>query len=194
MGSLRFWGPGLLSTSPAFSMSSASHSAGSSGRLAQKTGAGPTFQWAGKVDAICRSRSNRAKRPRAGCILRSLSLHLTSIPCSIKQCYPHKVQTDFMDPNFYQHLNTYTVTSFNIVGFLLRLMAPCNHNQCFIRATKRNDTSKFLDGLSTSLFLQQNSPHPSHFFLPLYAASTISQVCRPAIHELTLPQYIYSLY
>ena len=34
-------------------------------------GAGPTFQWAGKVDAICRSRSNRAKRPRAGCILRS---------------------------------------------------------------------------------------------------------------------------
>ena len=40
-GSLRFWGPGLLSTSPAFSMSSASHSAGSSGWLAQKTGAGP---------------------------------------------------------------------------------------------------------------------------------------------------------
>ena len=70
-GSLRFWGPGLLSTSPAFSMSSASHSAGSSGRLAQKTGAGPTFQWAGKVDAICRSRSDRAKRPRAGCIFRS---------------------------------------------------------------------------------------------------------------------------
>ena len=63
-------GPGLLSTSPAFSMSSASHSAGSSGWLAQKTGAGPTFQWAGKVDAICRSRSNRAKRPRAGCIFR----------------------------------------------------------------------------------------------------------------------------
>ena len=52
-------------------MSSASHSAGSSGWLAPKTGAGPTFQWAGKVDAICRSRSNRAKRPRAGCILRS---------------------------------------------------------------------------------------------------------------------------
>ena len=71
-GSLRFWGPGLLSTSPAFSMSSASHSAGSSGWLAPKTGAGPTFQWAGKVDAICRSRSNRAKRPRAGCIFRSL--------------------------------------------------------------------------------------------------------------------------
>ena len=38
-GSLRFWGPGLLSTSPAFSMSSASHSAGSSGWLAPKTGA-----------------------------------------------------------------------------------------------------------------------------------------------------------
>ena len=70
-GSLRFWGPGLLSTSPAFSMSSASHPAGSSGWLAKKTGAGPTFQWAWKVDAICRSRSNRAKRPRAGCILRS---------------------------------------------------------------------------------------------------------------------------
>ena len=70
-GSLLFWGPGLLSTSPAFSMSSASHSAGSSGWLAQKTGAGPTFQWAGKVDAICRSRSNGAKRPSAGCILRS---------------------------------------------------------------------------------------------------------------------------
>ena len=49
-GSLRFWGPGLLSTSPAFSMSSASHSAGSSGWLAPKTGAGPNFQWAGKVD------------------------------------------------------------------------------------------------------------------------------------------------
>ena len=55
-------------------MSNASHSAGSSGWLAQKTGAGPTFQWAGKVDAICRSRSNRAKRPRAGCILRSFVL------------------------------------------------------------------------------------------------------------------------
>ena len=55
-------------------MSSASHSADSSGWLAQKTGAGPTFQWAGKVDAICRSRSNRAKRPRAGCILRSVLL------------------------------------------------------------------------------------------------------------------------
>ena len=39
-----------------------------------KTGAGPTFQWAGRVDAICRSRSNRAKRPRAGCILRSCIL------------------------------------------------------------------------------------------------------------------------
>ena len=51
----------------------ASHSAGSSGWLAQKTGAGPTFQWAGKVDAICRSRSNRAERPRAGCILRSFT-------------------------------------------------------------------------------------------------------------------------
>ena len=66
----------MLSTSPAFSMSSASHSAGSSGRLAPKTGAGPTFQWAGKVDAICRSRTNRAKRPRAGCILRSLKASL----------------------------------------------------------------------------------------------------------------------
>ena len=75
-GSLLFWGPGLLSTSPAFSMSSASHSAGSSGRLAQKTGAGPTFQWAGIVDAICRSRSDRAKRPRAGCIFRSNRLLL----------------------------------------------------------------------------------------------------------------------
>ena len=72
-GGLRFWGPGLLSTSPAFSMSSASHSAGSSGWLAHKKKAGPAFQWAGKVDAICRSRSNRAKRPRAGCILRSYS-------------------------------------------------------------------------------------------------------------------------
>ena len=49
-GSLRFWRPGLLSTSPAFSMSSASHSAVSSAWLAPKTGAGPTFQWAGKVD------------------------------------------------------------------------------------------------------------------------------------------------
>ena len=78
-GSLRFWGPGLLSTSPAFSMSSASHSAGSSGWLAPKTGAGPTFQWAGKVYAICRSRSNRAKRPRAGCILRSTAL-MFSLP------------------------------------------------------------------------------------------------------------------
>ena len=42
-GSLRFWGPGLLSTSPAFSMSSASHSAGSSGRLAQKNGSWAHF-------------------------------------------------------------------------------------------------------------------------------------------------------
>ena len=47
-GSLRVTVYGLLSTSPAFSMSSASHSAGSSGWLAQKTVAGPTFQWAGK--------------------------------------------------------------------------------------------------------------------------------------------------
>ena len=96
-GSLRFWGPGLLSTSPAFSMSSASHSAGSSGWLAQKTGAGPTFQWAGKVDAICRSRSNRAKRPRAGCILRSSCnwslvtsncyMHTLLYPCNLN-CVP----------------------------------------------------------------------------------------------------------
>ena len=43
-------------------MSSASHSAGSSGWLAQKTGAGPTFQLAGKVDAICRSRSKCCSR------------------------------------------------------------------------------------------------------------------------------------
>ena len=78
-GILRFWGPGLLSTSPAFSMSSASHSAGSSGWLAPKTGAGPTFQWAGKVDAICRSRSNRTKRPRAGCILRSVKKRVNSV-------------------------------------------------------------------------------------------------------------------
>ena len=42
-GSLRFWGPGLLSTSPAFSMSSASHSAGSSGWLAQKNGSWAHF-------------------------------------------------------------------------------------------------------------------------------------------------------
>ena len=84
-GSLRFWGPGLLSTPPAFSMSSASHSAGSSGWLAQKTGAGPTFQWAERVDAICRSRSNRAKRPRAGCILRFFSSFLFStVICLIK--------------------------------------------------------------------------------------------------------------
>ena len=40
-----------------------------------KNGSCPTFQWAGKVDAICRSRSNRAKRPRAGCILRSQHRH-----------------------------------------------------------------------------------------------------------------------
>ena len=32
----------------------------------------PEVQWAGEVDAICRSISNRAKRPRAGCILRSM--------------------------------------------------------------------------------------------------------------------------
>ena len=42
-GSLLFWGPGLLSTSPAFSMSSASHSAGSSGRLAPKNGSWAHF-------------------------------------------------------------------------------------------------------------------------------------------------------
>ena len=42
-GSLRFWGPGLLSTSPALSMSSASHSAGSSGWLAQKNGSWAHF-------------------------------------------------------------------------------------------------------------------------------------------------------
>ena len=47
-GSLRFWGPGLLSTSPAFSMSSASHSAGSSGWLAQKRELGPLSSGQGK--------------------------------------------------------------------------------------------------------------------------------------------------
>ena len=83
--------PGLLSTSPAFSMSSASHSAGSSGWLAQKTGAGPTFQWAGKVDAICRSRSNRAKRPRAGCILRSLSTLSSVLSMPRRACVSHTV-------------------------------------------------------------------------------------------------------
>ena len=93
-GSLRFGGPGLLSTSPAFSMSSASHSAGSSGWLAQKTGAGPTFQWAGRVDAICRSRSNRAKRPRAGCILRSFRIsHCLLIRQILAEIM--KIYTDF---------------------------------------------------------------------------------------------------
>ena len=48
-GSLRFWGPGLLSTSPAFSMSSASHSAGSSGGLAQKWELGPLSSGQGKL-------------------------------------------------------------------------------------------------------------------------------------------------
>ena len=48
-GSLRFWGPGLLSTSPAFSMSSASHSAGSSGWLAQKRELGPLSSGQGKL-------------------------------------------------------------------------------------------------------------------------------------------------
>ena len=47
-GSLRFWGPGLLSTSPALSMSSASHSAGSSGWLAQKRELGPLSSGQGK--------------------------------------------------------------------------------------------------------------------------------------------------
>ena len=59
--------------------------------LMPSTGAGPTFQWAGEVDAICRSISNRAKRPRASCILRSwpeLSVGLSGyqlllISCSI---------------------------------------------------------------------------------------------------------------
>ena len=46
-GSLRFWGPGLLSTSPAFSMSSASHSAGSSG-WPQKRELGPLSSGQGK--------------------------------------------------------------------------------------------------------------------------------------------------
>ena len=48
-GSLRFWGPGLLSTSPAFSMSSDSHSAGSSGWLAQKRELGPLSSGQGKL-------------------------------------------------------------------------------------------------------------------------------------------------
>ena len=47
-GSLRFWGPGLLSTSPALSMSSASHSAGSSGWLAQKRELGQLSSGQGK--------------------------------------------------------------------------------------------------------------------------------------------------
>ena len=80
----------MLSTSPAFSMSSASHSAGSSGWLAQKTGAGPTFQWAGKVDAICRSRSNRAKRPRAGCILRIHAVVISNILCGCETWVPRR--------------------------------------------------------------------------------------------------------
>ena len=46
-GSLRFWGPGLLSTSPAFSMSSASHSAGSS--WPQKRELGPLSSGQGKL-------------------------------------------------------------------------------------------------------------------------------------------------
>ena len=37
----------------------------------QKRELGPLSSGQGKVDAICRSRSNRAKRQRAGCILRS---------------------------------------------------------------------------------------------------------------------------
>ena len=111
-GSLRFWGPGLLSTSPAFSMSSASHSAGSSGRLAPKTGAGPTFQWAGKVDAICRSRLNRAKRPRAGCILRFIYLHIdicTSLSSSN--------QPSFSSPH-HQAIPVYHFTTSSTIPYL----------------------------------------------------------------------------
>ena len=88
-------------------MSSASHSAGSSGWLAQKTGAGPTFQWAGKVDAICRSRSNRAKRPRAGCILRSNTtcLHLHHIIC-----YLH-VSTNHVLTGTILHVSIFIISS-----------------------------------------------------------------------------------
>ena len=37
----------------------------------QKRELGPLSSGQGKVDAICRSRLDRAKRPRAGCIFRS---------------------------------------------------------------------------------------------------------------------------
>ena len=47
-GSLRFWGPGLLSTSPAFSMSSASHSAVPVAGWPKKREPGPLSSGQGK--------------------------------------------------------------------------------------------------------------------------------------------------
>ena len=45
--------PGLVSTSPAFMRSIASHTAGPHGRLAKKTVIGPPLLGAGGVDTIC---------------------------------------------------------------------------------------------------------------------------------------------
>ena len=46
-------GPGLVSTSPDFMRSIASHPAGPNGRLTQKTVVGPPLLGAGRVDTIC---------------------------------------------------------------------------------------------------------------------------------------------
>ena len=47
------FGPGLVSTSPAFMRSIASHPVGPHGRLAQKTVIGPPLKGAGGVGTIC---------------------------------------------------------------------------------------------------------------------------------------------
>ena len=86
-GSLRFWGPELLSTSPAFSMSSASHSAGSSGWLAQKKGAGPTFQWAGKERRMQPARGRFARFDLDRQIASTFPAH-EALFCSIKADTP----------------------------------------------------------------------------------------------------------
>ena len=60
-------GPGLVSTSPAFMRSIASHPAGPHGRLAQKTVIGPPLLGAGGVDTLCQTAVTDP--PRVCCVV-----------------------------------------------------------------------------------------------------------------------------
>ena len=103
-GSLRFWGPGFLSTSPAFSMSSASHYAGSSDLLAQKRELGPLSSGHGKlmpfVDPDRIEQSDRVQAASFAPLMSSLSSLLSSTSSSSLSLFFYTTTVSLMLLNY----------------------------------------------------------------------------------------------